>query len=466
MKNSVPLKFLALAIWAAGFGPGYAAAGESGENPTAGSINLPNSPSVGPFKEVVLFAFDDWAFPFRYHVETRLYPAGNPRIVLRSGPAGSHDEVLHYYGTTIRIGDRFYMWYNGNYGPIKPNSPAVERVHCCLCYATSPDGVNWTKPDLGLVEFNGSKHNNIVDFPDPDLWSTCALLYDPAAPEAERRFKMAYEGGPGPLRFHVAFSGDGLHWKLSARNPVGPFLEMAGVARIGDLYYVTGQAEPTNSHRRPARRLATFVSADFEHWSSCGAVGLDRSPDVEGPSTDDQQHQLEEVHLGAALWNRGNVLLGIYGQWHGHPSGERRLVVMDLGLLVTHDAVHFEEPIRDFRLIPAREQPGGPIGMAPALIQGQGMENVGDKTLYWYSPWRAYGETGVSMVTWPRDRIGALEPFSPIKPEAISCPILASGDHAGVFINASGRGRTHGSASAWSMKGFVPSTVSAAPMRR
>ena len=30
------------------------------------------------------------------------------------------------------------------------------------CYAESDDGIHWTKPSLGLIEFNGSKDNNIV----------------------------------------------------------------------------------------------------------------------------------------------------------------------------------------------------------------------------------------------------------------------------------------------------------------
>ena len=31
-----------------------------------------------------------------------------------------------------------------------------------VCYAVSKDGLTWEKPDLGLIEFNGSKANNLV----------------------------------------------------------------------------------------------------------------------------------------------------------------------------------------------------------------------------------------------------------------------------------------------------------------
>ena len=67
-------------------------------------------------------------------------PSRNGRLVLRSGPEGSHDEFALYYGTTIRIGNTFHLWYNGNYGPHQ-NNIGYERVYCCICYATSQDGV-------------------------------------------------------------------------------------------------------------------------------------------------------------------------------------------------------------------------------------------------------------------------------------------------------------------------------------
>lgn len=49
--------------------------------------------------------------------------------------------------------------------------PKVERSrhdvhHECpfwfACYAESKDGIHWTRPDLGLFEFNGSRNNNII----------------------------------------------------------------------------------------------------------------------------------------------------------------------------------------------------------------------------------------------------------------------------------------------------------------
>ena len=408
------------------------------------NVRLPNCRTSTTFPEVVLFAFDNHAFPFRNNTEIHLVPGSNPELALAHGPAGSVDEVLLYYGSVIRIGDTLHMWYNGNYGPLD-NSIGYERVNCRICYATSHDGIHWEKPSLGLVEFNGSTNNNIVDLAEPGLWSTFAVLCDPEDPDSARRFKAAYEArrpGNDALLFCVAFSPDGLHWKPSEKNPVGPFLEMSGAIKHDGLYYVNGQNALDAYHPLPVRRLATYASADFEHWSSCAALGLDRSSDLYGPSREDVPNRYEEVHLGAGIWNRGNVMLGFYGQWHPSESGDRRGTVIDLGLAITHDALHYHEPLPGFRMVPAAEQPDTPYGIPPALVQGQGMENLGDRTLYWYGMWRGTPGSGVRMVSWPRDRLGFMKPFNLRNAEAISCPVEITQGSANVYVNASGLGES------------------------
>ena len=58
---------------------------------------------------------------------------------------------------TIVKDDGFYrMYYEGW------SLPDPEKAGISVCYAESRDGLHWEKPDLGLVEFRGSKHNNIV----------------------------------------------------------------------------------------------------------------------------------------------------------------------------------------------------------------------------------------------------------------------------------------------------------------
>lgn len=405
-------------------------------------VTLPELPGADPLHEAVLFAFDDRAFPFRNHIEIGLTAAQNPQLVLPPGEPGAHDEIIRFYGTVLRIGEMFHIWYFGSHGPergiIGQGNGTRSSV---MCYATSPDGIHWQKPALGLVEYNGSTANNIVDVPDPGMRPAAAILYEPDDPDPARRYKLAYEATvDGGARFCVAFSADGLRWRLSPHNPVGPFLEMAGIARKAGTYYVTGQG-PITAHRPfRSRQLFTFASRDFERWSPCGAVGFERNPDALPAASAADWNHLEEIHLGAALWNRGNVILGIYGQWHGHPTGDRRLVTMDLGLVVSHDGLHYQEPVPDFRFVPAREQPDSPFADHPALMQGQGMANVGDKTYYWYSLWRAARQgTGVRMASWTRDRFGWMRPFKPADALAVSSTLRLSGP-VQIAANVSGLG--------------------------
>ena len=59
-----------------------------------------------------------------------------------------------------------------------------------VCALTSPDGLDWEYPDLGLVEFAGSKRNNITTFPTDVSRSDClGVLWDPHAASVAERWK-------------------------------------------------------------------------------------------------------------------------------------------------------------------------------------------------------------------------------------------------------------------------------------
>jgi hypothetical protein len=63
------------------------------------------------------------------------------------------------YFTLMRDGDLFRAYYRGTHYDEAGKKSAHEEL---TCYAESRDGITWTKPKLGLVEFNGSKDNNII----------------------------------------------------------------------------------------------------------------------------------------------------------------------------------------------------------------------------------------------------------------------------------------------------------------
>ena len=76
-----------------------------------------------------------------------------------------HDELWEGnssgYHSVFKDGDRYRLYYYGNdYRITKGELTMLHPLN--YCYAESNDGIHWRKPELGLIEFNGSKKNNIM----------------------------------------------------------------------------------------------------------------------------------------------------------------------------------------------------------------------------------------------------------------------------------------------------------------
>jgi hypothetical protein len=122
--------------------------------------------------------------------------------------------------TVLREGNKWHMWYESYDSTYKSDNDAL------FCYATSNDGVHWTKPNLGLVEYAGNKNNNILL-----VGSTLgglsgeSVFVDSQASPAEK-YKMVFVTmlrSPPKLDFtdHAtdwqlrgAVSPDGINWRM------------------------------------------------------------------------------------------------------------------------------------------------------------------------------------------------------------------------------------------------------------
>ena len=148
-----------------------------------------------------------------------------------------------------------------------------------LSYATSRDGVRWNKPTLNLVDFEGSKANNMIA---PDLYNPegFSCLYEPNEPDSERTYKAFYwDHGRGPLTMyegqeiygegpddgmHVAFSPDGVRWKPFEGNPV---LKVSSDSGQCVLFDPRLKKYVVFSRLGLGRKVARSESDDFIHWS-------------------------------------------------------------------------------------------------------------------------------------------------------------------------------------------------------
>lgn len=394
-----------------------------------GSVAVAQPAGMVPVKETVLFPFDDQAIPFNKGVLLTLVPGTKSQPVLTPGKPGAPDDRRVYFaGTVIKVGDEYRMWYAGF-------DQARNRQGC---YATSKDGLVWTRPDLGIVEYNGGKANNLIsiDGGKPIKSALFLVLHDPEDPNPAKRFKMLREMDP-ENSIKAAFSPDGLRWTSAADDKFVIKGEPSGLVKYDGLYYTNAHAgairHPINGAAK--RTMQTFVSADFENWTTAAHMSFRRDNIPPRPPTDFEFNRGEQVHTGAAIWNRGNVFLGFYGQYHCTTS-DRRDSWCDIGLVVSPDALHFKEPLPDFRIVPSFEE----LDRAePRLTQGQAFENIGDQTMFWYGIWTETnrdGPTGVRVATWKRDRLGYFRPAPGIEePHCISKPLDIAKQGAKVFVN-------------------------------
>ena len=147
-----------------------------------------------------------------------------------------------------------------------------------LCYATSQDGLKWTKPELNLVEFQGSTANNMLLHGSHGQ----GILIDPHDPRPERLYKM-FEGGmwikEWQSRPAVRFSADGLRWSESFPVPeIEAYADTHNSTRwVPELKkYVTmtriHRGKPFFRHPNGQRVVGRTESSDFLRWSKAVEV--------------------------------------------------------------------------------------------------------------------------------------------------------------------------------------------------
>ncbi|GEP42587.1 hypothetical protein [Brevifollis gellanilyticus] len=378
-------------------------------------------------KVTTLFGFDTVSIPHTQNLRIEMrqpkkHPA-NP-VVKRGAPGTPDAQGVQFYGSIIKEGAKYRMWYVA-FDDDKENSEASNRWRAA--YAESTDGLNWTKPNLGLVEYKGNKNNNLLDMGGgPWGFVNVKVLKDDADPDASRRYKMTshiyfrHQTRLGNLLPFV--SADGLTWKpvkdvksvkseLLMKDVLLPaihFEPSGGLYQWDGMFYASGQNSMNSTRPYHGRVTRMYRSADFVNWSQTNTLGFVRhfQHTLLGPG---RSREGEQTHEGISVWNRGNVLLGVSGIWHG--AKEWKDLTIDLGFMISNDGNQFREPAHEWVFIPRGKDGEWDQG---GVIQAQGFENIGEETFIYYGTWDprhwqdAPPRGGVGIVAVPRDRLGDL----------------------------------------------------------
>jgi len=218
---------------------------------------------------------------------------GGKPILVRDQP---WETACWFYGTALHDGEKFQMWYRASFEPF------------ALGYAESRDGLRWIKPKLGLVEFGGTRENNIIDV-ELGLAYSFSCFIDPHETDPAHKYKCCW-GHPRKIRACLGHSADGIRW--TPYNGGEP---------------VTGRAADTHSHLlwdEDAGVYRLFTRTDYQRF-------LAAEMEVRGHRTMTNP----DVRRNPTAWKLGR-------NWHFNrePEEYRRRQVYSMTDWI-HEGVHF-----------------------------------------------------------------------------------------------------------------------------
>ncbi len=178
----------------------------------------------------------------------------------------------------------YRMYYHAWQIPtgVEPGGPLT------IAYFQSKDGITWERPNLGLVDFNGSKENNIIldKMGDGKACHDFSPFIDEnpaAAPEA--RYKATGAGAATDKGVWAYQSPDGIHWSPMADAPVfdkGAFdSQNISFWSAREQQYVLYYRTFSDGGYKGTRLVNRAVSKDYLHWTDEGTI---KFPEGEGPN--------------------------------------------------------------------------------------------------------------------------------------------------------------------------------------
>ncbi|MFP4028143.1 MAG: hypothetical protein ACLFWL_10155 [Candidatus Brocadiia bacterium] len=215
------------------------------------------------------------------------------------------------------------------------------------CYAESTDGVNFTKPELGLVEVDGSKDNNIVQS-GPIGGGT--IWMDPHAPD-EERYRTLRKTRPGG-QLGLYSSPDGLRWETTRMYTIGS-CDTQSVAFWDPAYdsYVlyTRLWIDSNDRRERYRTHRRLTSEDLSKWVDDRVVLEADGDDLLAPIKTNRP-AMDYYGGGVFKYPDQNgiyfMLAQAYWHWQRWEEGKRsdQPATTDVRLFASRDGRHFSRP--------------------------------------------------------------------------------------------------------------------------
>ena len=218
------------------------------------------------------------------------------------------------YNTVIKEDGLFRMWYD--FIPPENDPSGITRG---VAYAESNDGINWVKPDIGLVEICGNKNNNVVIPRIPNAprgeteGGTVLLDTNPdCLPDERYKFWTKIRGIPDEDTargmtgaFWQMYSSDGIYWNVYPDRIDTAACDTQNVPFWDDrINKYVGYGRTRNPYKGfKVRGVGRIESTNFHDWSEMEEVFRAEEDDwrmIPSPECADRIGGYVDVYTNAA----------------------------------------------------------------------------------------------------------------------------------------------------------------------
>ena len=320
--------------------------------------------------------------------------------VLKPEKSWEHGHVS-LWGSVLYDGSQFQMWYLAI-------PPERRRGYDRICYATSSDGVNWTRGDFDRYPLPEAPRNNLVyrdeQLPRIRRSHPFTVIRDLLEPDPQRRYKfVGYMNDADHNRgYSVGFSPDGIDWTCAPRVLL-PRGDRTAVGQdfVNGGFVMTSRGDNRGRDREAGhmtrRDIAVSRSPDLLNWTP--GVRVFEGDDDDPPGTE---------FYGMPLFMWGNQWIGFLEYYD--PLNE----ILNVQLTTSRDGDHWERACSrrtyfDVGSSDSWESTWVVFPPSPPIV-------VGDEMLLWYTgrplahrrPEELTFASSIGLARAPRDRFAGL----------------------------------------------------------
>lgn len=364
---------------------------------------------------------------------------------------------------TVMLDEGVYrMWYCAG---------GQDGVPRC-CYATSTDGMRWERPDLGLIDYEGRRDNNIVLMNyegsgdhNVTYFHHGSMFKDPVD-RPERRFKCIYGGGhyayesvyAGGARFRYdtappatwrypgvagAYSADGIRWTAYEDLIMPWYTDTNNVAFWDDRIRKYVAYVRWNEYLRVENDVQTG-SFDYRAIGRTESEAFEHFPLPEKILEPDFTHPEDADMWGGGLYDSAALKYPfasdayfIFTAAYHHTND-----TLDVELATSRDGVHFTRWREPFVRL-------GPAGAFDSMMiyMGIGMLPVGDEIWLYYGGFdrphdQVTEQEYAPAIGYARIRLdGFVSQDAPGQGGVLTTrPFVPEGDHLEMNLDGSSRG--------------------------